>query len=476
VIKPDEVSKYLKNGRSFVDEEQIGSLLQDKRHTGRSLIREILDKSLSLERLEPQETAALLQVDHEDTWGEIFDAAKQIRNKVYGPRIVTFAPLYCSNLCVNSCLYCAFRKENTSEKRRRLSVEEVRREAEALVSVGHKRLILVYGEHPASDIDYIVRTIQAVYDTRVGKGEIRRVNVNAAPQSIEDLKKLKDVGIGTFQVFQETYHQTTYERVHPRGIKADYLWRLYALHRAQDAGVDDVAIGALFGLYDWKFEVMGLLKHAIDLEERFGGVGPHTISFPRLEPASNTPFCTTSKYRLSDDEFRRVVAVIRVSVPYTGMIVTAREPREIRRQSVELGCTQTDASTRIGIGAYSEQYNEQEADRQQFLLGDTRSLDELVRELAEMGYLTSFCTAGYRCGRTGSHFMTIAKKGNVHLFCIPNAILTLKEFVLDYASPETRRACEELVARRIKHVPENIVPALRQRLEAIERGERDLRF
>jgi len=325
-------------------------------------------------------------------------------------------------------------------------------------------------------VEYIAETIRTIYDTKVGHGEIRRVNINAAPMTVDHLRILKQIGIGTYQVFQETYHHATYKRVHPRGTKANYQWRLYALHRAQEAGVDDVAIGALFGLYDWKFEVMGLLYHAIDLEQRFGGVGPHTISFPRLEPAANTPLTTASLHKVSDRDFKRLVAVIRVSVPYTGMIITAREPAEIRMDVINVGCTQTDASTRIGIGAYSEGTAEQESDKQQFMLGDTRELDDVIRELAQMGYLTSFCTAGYRCGRTGNYFMSIAKKGKTYRFCIPNAILTFKEYLLDYASEETTKVGDALIRRRIEDVPEGLRPTLRERLDAIRNGARDIYF
>jgi len=476
VIKDSEIERYLEHGRDFINDDEIERLLRQNRAPEPLRVRDILARSLALERLDPADTAALLNVEDEDLWQEIFETAREVKNRVYGPRIVTFAPLYCSNFCVNSCLYCAFRRENTTEKRRRLTIEEVRRETETLVSLGHKRLIVVYGEHPKSDVHYIADTIRAIYDTRVGRGEIRRVNINAAPMTIDHLRILKEIGIGTYQVFQETYHHATYKKVHPAGPKANYQWRLYALHRAQEAGVDDVAIGALFGLYDWKFEVMGLLYHTIDLEEKFGGVGPHTISFPRLEPAANTPFSTNSPYRVSDRDFKRLVAVIRLSVPYTGMIITAREPAEIRMDVINVGCTQTDASTRIGIGAYSEGAAEQELDKQQFVLGDTRELDVVIRELAEMGYLTSFCTAGYRCGRTGSYFMNIAKKGKVHRFCIPNAILTFKEYLLDYASEETRKVGDALIEKRINDIPEKLRPALRKRLDAIEKGQRDLYF
>ena len=476
VIKTDEDTRYLDRGSDFIDDETIENLIAKHRNPDKRRIRDIVDKSLSLHRLEPDETAALLNVEDETLWEEMFSAAGEVKNRVYGPRIVTFAPLYLSNLCVNSCLYCGFRKENTTEKRRRLTLDEVRAETEALVSMGHKRLIVVYGEHPSSGIDYMAETIQTIYDVKVGNGEIRRVNINAPPLSVEHYRRLQEIGIGTYQVFQETYHHPTYREVHPRGIKADYRWRLYALHRAQEAGIDDVAIGALFGLYDWRFEVLGLLYHAIDLEEKFDGVGPHTISFPRLEPAPNSPLSTKSPYRVSDRDFIRLVTVLRLSVPYTGLIVTAREPAHIRRQCIRIGCTQTDASSRIGIGSYNEKYTHQEAERQQFLLGDTRSLDEIIRELAGMGFLTSFCTAGYRCGRTGSYFMDIAKKGKVHQFCVPNAILTFKEYLADYASEETRRIGEKLIEKRIQDVPTSIQKALRDRLKDIENGQRDLRF
>ncbi|RLE07970.1 [FeFe] hydrogenase H-cluster radical SAM maturase HydG, partial [Candidatus Aerophobetes bacterium] len=359
VIKEEEYERYMKHGKDFINDEEIWEKLTENKNPSPQKVRAILDKSLSLETLEPDETATLLNVKDKDLWDEIFAVAGQIKRKVYDNRIVTFAPLYCSSLCVNNCLYCAFRRDNRVEKRRRLTLEEVKRETEVLAGkIGHKRLIVVYGEHPLSDVDYIADTISTIYSVKVktkkGYGQIRRVNVNAAPMSIEKLKRLKEIGIGTYQVFQETYHHRTYKRVHPEGtIKSNYQWRLYSLHRALEAGVDDIAIGALFGLYDWRFEVMGLLYHARDLEERFG-IGPHTISFPRLEPAANTPFVQEAKYKVSDEDFKKLIAVIRVSVPYTGLILTAREPAHIRKEVIPLGITQTDASTKIGIGAYSE--------------------------------------------------------------------------------------------------------------------------
>jgi 2-iminoacetate synthase len=482
VPKTDEcVEKYLADGRDFIDDDAIHAELDRQASPDPARIRDILAKSLSLQRLDPPETAALLNVDDAALWDEVFATGAKIKEKVYGPRVVVFAPLYFSNLCVNSCTYCGFRCENRGQVRRRLTTEDVRAETEALIAKGHKRLIVVYGEHPSTDIDYMVDTIRTVYNTKAragsdgtAAGEIRRVNVNAAPMSIDQLRRLAEVGIGTFQVFQETYHHETYARVHPRGPKSDFRWRLYALHRAQEAGIDDVGIGALFGLYDWRFEVMGLLAHTIDLERCFNGVGPHTISFPRLEPAQNAPISTDSSRLVSDADFRRLIAVLRVSVPYTGMIVTAREKPEIRRAAFELGCTQTDASSRIGVGAYSERGTDQEIGRQQFMLGDLRELDDVVREFAEMGQLTSFCTAGYRCGRTGDYFMGIAKQGKTHHFCVPNAILTLTEYLLDYASPKTREVGMRAIKRRMAELPDSLRPEIEKRVEEIKNGRRDV--
>lgn len=473
VIKPEQVEKYMENGRDFIDDNHILSLLMLKNKPERQEIREIIAKSLELNRLELEETAALLNCTDEDLWQEMYEAGLKVKQKVYGRRIVTFAPLYISNLCVNSCVYCGYRKENESSVRYQLSMDELREEIKALVSKGHKRLILVYGEHPSSDVRYIAETLKVTYETKLGNGEIRRCNINAAPMSIEDLRTLKKVGIGTFQVFQETYHRETYRRIHPRGIKADYRWRLYALHRSMEAGVDDVGIGALFGLYDWKYEVMGLLSHAIDLEKKFGGVGPHTISFPRLEPAVNTPFIEKSSYKINDDTFKKLVTVIRLSVPYTGMILTARENARVRQEVIQVGCTQIDAGSNIAIGGYSK--GDPVHNRQQFILGDNRSLDEAIRDLASIGYITSFCTAGYRCGRTGEYFMDIAKKGRVHNLCMPNAILTFKEYLKDYASDETREIGERLIEKEISALPNDLVrEKVQVFLNRIEAGERDL--
>lgn len=483
-IKPEENSRYTDGGMDFISEYEIYRDLEGNRKPSNQQIKDIIQKAVSIERLEPAETAALLNVSDPELWQEIFEAAGKIKKAVYDNRIVTFAPLYCGSYCVNNCLYCAFRSGNTEEKRRVLSLAEIRSEINVLAGdIGHKRLIAVFGEHPLTGIDYISDVLNTIYDvkvpTKTGYSNIRRVNVNAAPFSVDELKVLKQAKIGTYQVFQETYHHETYARVHPKGtIKSDYQWRLYALHRAQEAGIDDVAIGVLFGLYDWKFEVMGLLHHAIDLEKHFG-IGPHTISFPRLEPAANTPFNAESNYRVSDEDFRKLIAVLRLSIPYSGMILTARETAQIRRDVLPLGITQTDASTKIGIGAYSDRYNDQEAENQQFILGDTRSLDDVIREFAKAGHITSFCTAGYRCSRTGKCIMELLKSGKEKWFCKVNAVLTFQEWLNDFASADTKAIGEKLIAKEIEEIKTqvpDIYPQFSAMFDRIKKGERDLYF
>jgi len=483
-IKPEQILKYLEDGRHFIDDGLIERELTANTRPDATKVREILAKSLAVQTLTPAETATLLNVDDPQLIAEMEQTAAKVKKKVYDNRIVTFAPLYLGNLCVNDCVYCGFRCSNKAAKRSKLDFEQVKREAEVLAGkIGHKRLIAVFGEHPETDVDYIARTIEAVYSvkvkTRKAYGQIRRVNVNAAPMSIEELRLLKDVGIGTFQVFQETYRRDLYEKLHPRNtIKGDYLWRLYAMHRSLEAGVDDVGLGVLFGLYDWKFEVMALLLHAIELERKFG-IGPHTISFPRLEPADNTPFTDNPKYKVSDSDFRKLVTVIRLAVPYTGMILTARENAEMRRQILPLGCTQTDASSCIGIGGYADMGETQQGDRQQFILGDIRSLDTVVRELAEAGSITSFCTAGYRCGRTGTKIMDLLRSGKEGCFCKLNAVITFREWLDDFATDETIAAGEKVIAEEIRQVKEKlpqVYPQFINYYEKTKAGNRDLYF
>ena len=483
-IRHDQVVPHLDNGRDFISDDRLQGTLDSTHPPDRAQVRDMIQKSLAVQTLSAREVAALLNVEDEDMWPEMFEAAGEVKRKVYDNRIVTFAPLYLSNLCVNNCDYCGFRSSNTSIKRRRLDIEEVREETEVLAGdIGHKRLIVVYGEHPSTGIDYMVSTVEAIYGVKVkarnGSGQIRRVNVNAAPLSVEELRRLHDVGIGTYQVFQETYHHDTYEALHPQGtIKRDYAWRLYSMHRAFEAGIDDVGIGVLFGLYDWRFEVMGLTTHARELEDRFG-VGPHTISFPRMVSAANTPYVQSAKNRVADGDFKKLIAVLRLSVPHTGMILTARESARVRREVLPLGCTQTDASPRIGIGAYSANAERQAGRRQQFFLGDTRSLDEVVRELAGMGYITSFCTAGYRCGRTGKCIMELLRTGAEGKLCKLNAVLTLTEWLEDFASPATREQCGKIIRSELREIREalpSVYPKLEQYRSRILAGERDLYF
>jgi len=483
-IKPEQINKYLAGGKSFIDAPLIEKRLATNAPGDAARVRAILEKSLAIQTLAPDEAACLLNVQDPALWEEMEAAAGKIKRTVYDNRIVTFAPLYCSNLCVNDCQYCGFRRSNAAARRHMLTPAQVRQETEVLAgSIGHKRLIVVFGEHPQTDTDYIAATIETIMGvkvkTRLGFGRIRRCNVNAAPISIEDLRLLKKTGIGTFQVFQETYHPQQYRRLHPAGtVKGDYLWRLYAMHRSMEAGVDDVGLGALFGLYDWKFEVMGLLHHALELEKVFG-IGPHTISFPRIEPADNTPLSNNSRYKVSDADFRKLVTVIRLAVPYTGMILTARESAVIRNRILPLGCTQIDASSRIGIGAYADANDAQQGNKQQFYLGDTRSLDTAVRDLAEAGLITSFCTAGYRCGRTGKQIMNLLRCGKEGQFCKLNAVITFREWLDDFASPATKAAGEQIIAREIAAIRQKLPSFYTQFLEYYEKtkaGGRDLYF
>ncbi|HPC25637.1 MAG TPA: [FeFe] hydrogenase H-cluster radical SAM maturase HydG, partial [Fervidobacterium sp.] len=329
-------TKELDTEKTFIPDDVINTLLEQTKNPDPAYVREILEKSLNKNRLEPIEVATLLNVEDKELLEEIFQAARTLKERIYGNRIVLFAPLYIGNDCINDCVYCGFRSSNPEIYRKTLTTEELRNEVKALVSKGHKRLIVVYGEHPRYSPEYIAETINVIYNTKVGHGEIRRVNVNAAPQTIEGYKIIHDAGIGTYQIFQETYHYPTYKKLHPRGPKSNYAWRLYGLDRAMLGGIDDLGIGALFGLYDWKYEVMGLLYHTIHLEQRFG-VGPHTISFPRIEPAVGSDITENPPYKVSDDEFKKMVAIIRLAVPYTGMILTAREPAELRREVLKMG-------------------------------------------------------------------------------------------------------------------------------------------
>jgi len=441
----------------FIRDDYIQSLLGSV--VSDSQLQDVIDKSMAKQPLTIEECAVLINAGAPDQVEKIKGAARQLKRDVYGNRIVLFAPLYIGNYCQNDCLYCGFRKSNKDAIRRTLTHDEIRNEVEAIEDMGHKRLILVYGE--AYSADFIADTVRVVYDYKKGHGEIRRVNINAAPMSIDDYKIVKEAHIGTFQIFQETYHKETYAHVHPGGTrKGDYLWRLHGLGRAMEAGIDDVGIGALYGLYDWRFETIGLVAHARHLQKHYG-VGPHTISFPRLQPASGVDI--DPKWLVSDDEFTRLVAILRLSVPYTGMIMTCRESPEVRRAILGFGVSQIDAGTRLEIGGYSEGKLHQDLDREQFSLGDGRSLDQVCRQLMKDGYIPSFCTACYRLGRTGEAFMEYAIPGFIHQFCTPNALTTLQEYLLDYGSPETREVGENLIASEVEKLDEG-----RAKVKAIE--------
>ncbi len=483
-IKHEQIYKYMRKDRDFIPQAEINERLLKTKEPDFKKVKDILDKSLAIQTLTLDETASLLKVNTPEVLELMQETTLKVKKKVYDNRIVTFAPLYLGNQCVNDCLYCGFRSSNTQAKRQVLSLEQIQSETKVLAGqIGHKRLIAVYGEHPANDISYMVNSLRAIYSvrekTKRGFGQIRRVNVNAAPLSIGELKLLKNAGIGTYQVFQETYHKTTYKTVHPpQTIKGNYFWRLYAMHRALEAGIDDVGLGVLFGLYDWRFEVMGLVAHNRELEETFG-IGAHTISFPRLEPAENTPFSDNPKHKVADEDFKKLITVIRLAVPHTGLIITCRETPQIKREAIALGITQTDASSKIGIGAYSEQSLAQEGLRQQFILSDTRSLDEMIREFSQMGIITSFCTAGYRCGRTGKCIMELLKTGAEGKFCKLNAVLTFQEWLDDFASPETKAISEKVIDQEIAEIKQTlpkVFPQFNEYYHRIKNGERDLYF
>ncbi|MGE5605430.1 MAG: [FeFe] hydrogenase H-cluster radical SAM maturase HydG [Bacteroidota bacterium] len=460
--------------RDFIDDERIWAELKKWEHPTTTDVRMVLEKSASQVRLEPEEMAILLQNRDPETITEMYSLANQLKREVYGDRIVFFAPLYISDKCANNCAYCGYRSSNHAIERKTLTMEELRREVEMMIGEGQKRTVLVYGESPETDIDYICETVRQVYSVKSEGGAIRRANINCAPLNRDELRQLKRVGIGTFQVFQETYHHETYRKLHPANtIKGHYRWRLYCHDRALDVGVDDVGIGVLFGLYDWRFEAMGLLCHTIHLEEKYNGVGPHTISFPRIQPALNTPYASNPEYAVNDADFKKLVAIIRLAIPYTGMILTARESAQVRKEVIPLGISQIDAGSRIGVGGYQEATNAM-PDKEQFQLGDTRSLDDVIRETCLAGNIPSLCTACYRKGRTGEHFMGLAKSSFVRNFCMPNAICTLKEYLLDYAGPETRQAGEAVIAKALAEIGDpKTREFLNQALQKLENGERD---
>ena len=459
----------------FIDDVKLETMVAGLKEDPEA-VRRVIAKSLRKEALSVEETAILLGAESPELVEEIFEAARSLKRDVYGNRIVFFAPLYVGNYCTNNCKYCGFRSSLTSAVRHTLSDDELVREVEALEDLGHKRLILVYGESPKYSPEFIAHTVRKTYATKKGNGEIRRVNINAAPLDEAGFRIVKDAGIGTYQIFQETYHKRTYAEWHPANtMKGNYMWRLNAFDRAFRAGIDDMGLGVLFGLYDWRFEVLAMVTHALYLQQKFG-VGPHTLSFPRIKAAEGLDL--NLKYQVSDDEYKRLVAILRLAVPYTGLIMTAREPAELRREVLAFGVSQIDAGTKLEIGSYHEQRKdgEQNLKREQFKVGDTRSLDEVIGEILEGGYIPSFCTSCYRLGRTGEHFMEYAIPGFIDKFCTPNAIMTLAEYLEDYASPETKAKGEALIAAEVAKLDERLRTEVLKRLEQVRSGKRDLYF
>jgi 2-iminoacetate synthase len=458
----------------FIDVKEIEEMLLQP-VPDKTYVRDIISKSLDKNRLSLQETAVLLNADTPELIEEIKEGARLLKQKIYGNRIVLFAPLYIGNKCSNNCVYCGFRTSNKDAVRKTLLDDEIVKEIEALEDNGQKRLILVYGEHPDYNPEFIAHTVKIAYNVKKGKGEIRRVNINAAPLDIEGFKIIKESGIGTFQIFQETYHPEIYITYHLRGKKVNYNYRLTALDRAQEAGIDDVGIGALIGLYDWKFEVMGLIRHTNHLEACFN-VGPHTISFPRVKDASMLQMGT--KYFTNDQDFARLIAILRLAVPYTGMILTARENAQLRDEVIHFGVSQIDGGTKLEIGSYMKNLNEeQDLNKGQFRINDNRSLNEIIDELIDKDMIPSFCTSCYRVGRTGEHFMEFSVPGFIKKFCTPNAILTLAEYLCDYAPEKTSEKGWKLIDKNIEEMDdEKMKKSIRERIEKIKVGERDLYY
>lgn len=464
-----------KSSAGFISSEMIRQTIDQGKHVRREEVAEIIAKGREAKGLEPVEAAALLHVENAALLEELYEAARHVKEKIYGKRIVLFAPLYISNYCVNNCVYCGYRRDNQLP-RRRLTMEEVADEVRILEDMGHKRLALECGEDPKNcSIDYVLDAIEVIYQTSKENGDIRRVNVNIAATTVDEYRLLKEAGIGTYVLFQETYHPETYRRMHPSGPKSDYQWHTTAMDRAMEAGIDDVGIGVLFGLYDYKFEVLALLYHSLHLEKEFG-VGPHTVSVPRLRPAEGVGL-DNFPYLVSDDQFKKLVAVIRLAVPYTGIILSTRERPQFREEVIALGVSQISAGSCTGVGGYRKEVESRGNGEPsaQFAVEDHRSPDEIIRNLCQGGYIPSYCTACYRRGRTGDRFMELAKSGEIQNVCQPNAILSFQEYLQDYASEETRRVGEMALDLHLDYITN---PRIKERtvalLERVKQGERDL--
>ena len=461
----------------FISHEEILSTLEyaEANKNNIALIDEILDKAKLRQGLSHREASVLLACESADKNAEICALAEQIKKDFYGNRIVLFAPLYLSNYCVNGCVYCPYHAKNKHIARKKMTQEEVRREVIALQDMGHKRLAIEAGEDPVNNpIEYILECIKTIYGIKHKNGAIRRVNVNIAATTVENYRKLHEAGIGTYILFQETYHKESYEQLHPTGPKHNYAWHTEAMDRAMEGGIDDVGLGVLFGLERYKYEFAGLLMHAEHLEA-VHGVGPHTISVPRIRAADDIDPASFAN-GIDDDTFAKIVACIRIAVPYTGMIVSTRECRKCRERVLHLGISQISGGSKTSVGGYAEPEPEEE-NSAQFDVSDTRTLDEVINWLMTMGYIPSFCTACYREGRTGDRFMALCKSKQIQNCCHPNALMTLKEYLVDYASPATRELGLELIKKELCSIPrEKVRDIVVERLEKIENGERDFRF
>lgn len=479
--KDKDASNSVINSSNIIDENKINhAIIQgQKLSNDKTYILDILQKALELKGLTTEESSVLLQITDKDLQQELFATAEKVKEEIYGKRLVIFAPLYISNLCQNNCLYCAFRVANKQLKRKALNQDELIHETELLINQGHKRLLLVAGEaYPKNDFHYITDAINTIYSVKHGSGAIRRINVNIAPLSTEEFKELQSCGIGTYQLFQETYHRETYKKVHISGKKADYDWRLTAIDRAIIAGIDDVGIGALFGLADWRFDTLGLIEHANYLNTKFN-VGPHTISVPRIESASGSDLASDPNVKISDENFFKIIAVLRLAVPYTGIIMSTRETPEVRRMTFSLGVSQISAGSCTNPGGYSENKSNNTgncdfSDESQFSLGDHRSLDEVIQDVVKHGYLPSFCTACYRSGRTGEDFMCLAKPGNIKNMCFVNSLLTFYEYLLDYAPQQTRNIGEQFIHDIVTKLHPQQCASISNLLHKMQEGQRDL--
>ncbi len=461
----------------FIDDKEILDTLEfaKKNKDNRKLIEEILEKAKECKGVSHREAAVLLECDLEDENEKMYKLANEIKQKFYGNRIVMFAPLYLSNYCINGCTYCPYHYKNKHITRKKLTQEEIKNEVIALQDLGHKRLALETGEDPInSPIEYVLESIKTIYSIKHKNGAIRRVNVNIAATTVENYTKLKEVGIGTYILFQETYNKKIYEELHPTGPKHDYAYHTEAMDRAMDGGIDDVGMGVLFGLNMYRYDFVGMLMHAEHLEA-VKGVGPHTISVPRIRPADDIDPETFSN-SISDDIFAKIVAVLRISVPYTGLIVSTRESQKSREKVLHFGVSQISGASCTSVGGYAEKEKEED-NSAQFDVNDNRTLDEIVNWLLEMGYIPSFCTACYREGRTGDRFMSLVKSGQIANCCGPNALMTLKEYLEDYASEDTRIKGEQLIKNEVPKIPnEKVKEVVLEHLEDLHKGKRDFRF